>query len=106
MAGELEAVRPWDAEQQRPDRAGAPPGAGLPPADDDLLRLQVLDLEPAVGAFAGVVAGVEPLHHDALEALRLRGRENRVAVAFEVRRRLPRRTGQPERLQHAASFDV
>ena len=72
------------ADQQRADAVAALAVARHPAADDDLLARGVLDLQPVRGAPPGLVARVQALGDDALEALLLGGGEHLRAVADDV----------------------
>ena len=87
------------AHEQRADAVGAPPLPRQPPADHELLALDVLDLDPRAGAPARLIAGVQALGHDALEPLGPRGLEQRRAAARMRRRNPPCRPAQAERVQ-------
>src|SRR3954471_3581403 len=78
-----------DAEQQRPHAAGAPALARPPPADDDRLGAEVLDLDPLRTAHAGPVRRVQPLGDDALQPGLQAGRGDALPSACEPRGRSP-----------------
>src|SRR5207248_9107547 len=82
------------AGEKRADRALAPALARHPTADHDLRLQPVLDLDPGPAAATGLVARVEPLGYDSLQALV----EGRVAqglpLAAVVGRGLPVRPPQ------------
>src|SRR6202008_2291560 len=76
-----------DADEQRADPVAAAPVSRHPAADDDLLAVGVLDLDPRRGAPPRLVGRVQALADDALEALRLgRGQDVRAAAGHVVRR--------------------
>jgi hypothetical protein len=56
-------------DQQRPDAVAPAAVARHPAADDDLLAVEVLDLDPGEAAPPGLVGRVQALGEDALEAL-------------------------------------
>src|SRR5712692_2712562 len=60
-----------------------------PPADDQLLALSVLELDPGAAALVGLVGRVELLAHDAFEAGLAAGLEHGRPASLLVRRGLP-----------------
>lgn len=77
------------ADEQRAE-AVAPAHVGAqPPADHEDLAERVLDLHPRPAAPAGLVAAVEALADDALEALLARGGQERGALTAVRGRRPP-----------------
>ena len=69
MSGVSQLVAVVDADQQGADRVRAAAFARFPPADDDFLLLDVLDLDP-VPALARVVGRIQRLADHSLQALR------------------------------------
>src|SRR6202022_5000834 len=77
------------ADQEGTDAALPGARSGKPAADDELLAEVVLDLQPGVRALARLVAAVEALGHDALEAELLAGGQRRLALSPGRGGRLP-----------------
>ena len=95
-----------DAEQQSADDSGAPPAAGRPAADDELLAVHVLELQPAAVAPARAVGAVEAFGEDALETADAARLEHVVQSARELWRRLPMPAVERELAQRGAAFAV
>src|SRR3954447_7635386 len=94
------------ADEQRPEVVGAVALAREPAADHHVGAAHVLDLDPARRAAAGGVGAVEALGDHALESLRARGGEHRLAVADVMARRAPGRAVEVEREQALAALGV
>ena len=92
--------------EQGPDPLLAPSLAGYPAADHQLLAPGVLDLHPRAAATSGLIDRVEPLGHHPLQALGLRGLQQRLALPGMGARNPPGRTLQAQGLQRLAPLGV
>src|SRR5205814_346323 len=101
---EAAAIGVVAGHEQRADAVLAPALAGLPADDEELLAAHVLDLDPGAGAPARLVAGVQPLGDQPLEALLGGGVEQDLAVAVQLAGRLPVRPVELERLEALAAL--
>ncbi len=104
MTGEVQLAAAPVAEQQRAERFAR----ALPfrvAADDELRRLRRLDLEPRVGALAGLIRAVLALGDDAFEAAGERGSVELLCIVGRVHQ-LQMRCGQQALRQIATPIDV
>src|SRR3954447_3938756 len=100
LAGVAQAVAVVVAEQQRPEVGTGALGRGEA-ADDQLLALLALELEPVLGALVGVRA-VGALGDQALPPLAARLGEDRLAVAIALRREAHRPCLEAQRVAQQA----
>src|SRR5947207_14679955 len=85
----------------------APPALPVEPAaDDELLAVVVLHLDPRPGPPAGLVGRLEALGHHPLEPGLQARLEHLATTALLERWRLPGVSGQLELRQHGAAFGV
>jgi hypothetical protein len=106
LAGIVQDLALVVADEQRTDTARAALLAGLPAADDKFLSQMVLDLDPRARATPGFVPRVDPLGDDPFEPELFADLERRAAVAFLVRRCLPRQAVEVELAQTRPAVGV
>ncbi len=82
-----------DADEEGADAVVRESLLGYPAADDELLAVGVLDLDPGGGAPAGLIGGVEALGDNSLEPLLGAGGEDGGSIFEEVLGGLPALTG-------------
>src|SRR5262249_1097618 len=106
LAGVDELAGVVVADEQRAGIAAALALAFEPAADDELLSVAVLDVQPGAGAPPRFVPGVELLGPPAFEARLAACLEHRRPSALLERRGLPGGARQPQPGQRLAAVDV
>src|SRR4051812_37957196 len=91
------------AEEQRTEDARSVALSGGPASDHQFLLTAQLHLAPRRRPPTRLVSAVQPLGHETLEMALLRDVEQRLAVAHQVYRHLPTRTGLHQVEQESAS---
>src|SRR5207342_3103147 len=87
VARVLQPAGTLHTDEQRAELAGPLPFTWLPAPDHDLLPAEVLDLAPAPGPLARLIAGRQAFGHDAFQAVLARHRQH-------VGARFPRERGR------------